>query len=136
MNWKSVVCSLAVAVAVPFATPGPAAAAEATEEQRQAAELKIEELKKRLNLTPEQEQRLAPLVQNRNAKLKALRERSGDDTSRRARKAMLKEARGIQEGFVEQVEPILTKEQLKEWEAIRAEMRDAARERLRERKAT
>ena len=134
MNWNSVVCSLAVAVAVLFAAPVSAAAAEPTEEQRQAAELKIEELKKRLNLTPEQEQRLAPLVQERNAKLKALRERSGNDTSRRARKAMLKEARGIQENFVEQVEPILTPEQLKEWGAIRAEMRETARERLRERK--
>lgn len=134
MSWNSVVYPVIVAFAVLVAAPSSAAEAEPSKEQRQqAAELKIEELKERLKLTPEQEQRLAPLVQDRNAKLKALRERSGDAPSRRERRAMLKEARGIQENFIEQVEPVLTKEQLKEWEAIRTELRETARERMRER---
>ena len=134
MNWNPVVYPVIVALAVLLGGPSSAAEAEPSKEQRQqAAELKIEELKERLKLTPEQEQRLAPLVQDRNAKLKALRERSGEAPSRRERRAMLKEAREIQEDFVEQVEPILTKEQLKEWEAIRAELRETARERMRER---
>ena len=134
MSWNSVVYPVIVALALLVGAPSSAAEAEPSKEQRQqAAELKIEELKERLKLTPEQEQRLAPLVQDRNAKLKALRERSGEAPSRRERRAMLKEARGIQENFIEQVEPILTKEQLKEWEAIRAELRETARERMRER---
>lgn len=134
MNWNPVVYPVIVALAVLVGGPSSAAEAEPSKEQRQqAAELKIEELKQRLKLTPEQEQRLAPLVQDRNAKLKALRERSGEAPSRRERRAMLKEAREIQEDFVEQVEPILTKEQLKEWEAIRTELRETARERMRER---
>lgn len=134
MSWNSVMYPVIVALAVLVAAPSSAAEAEPSKEQRQqAAELKIEELKERLKLTPEQEQRLAPLVQDRNAKLKALRERSGDAPSRRERRAMLKEARGIQENFIEQVEPVLTKEQLKEWEAIRTELRETARERMRER---
>ena len=134
MSWNPVVYPVIVALAVLLGGPSSAAEAEPSKEQRQqAAELKIEELKERLKLTPEQEQRLAPLVQDRNAKLKALRERSGEAPSRRERRAMLKEAREIQEDFVEQVEPILTKEQLKEWEAIRAELRETARERMRER---
>lgn len=134
MSWNSVMYPVIVALAVLVAAPSSAAEAEPSKEQRQqAAELKIEELKERLKLTPEQEQRLAPLVQDRNAKLKALRERSGDAPSRRERRAMLKEARGIQENFIEQVEPVLTKEQFKEWEAIRTELRETARERMRER---
>ena len=101
MNWNPVVYPVIVALAVLLGGPSSAAEAEPSKEQRQqAAELKIEELKERLKLTPEQEQRLAPLVQDRNAKLKALRERSGEAPSRRERRAMLKEARGIQEDFV------------------------------------
>jgi hypothetical protein len=46
---------------------------------------------------------------------------------------MMKEARDIQNDFVKQVEPLLTKEQAAEWQKIRQEMRDEAMQRLRNR---
>ena len=110
-----------------------ARAAEATADQHEAMQLKMEELRARLALTTEQEAKMAPLVQARNEKLKALRASNSGDASRRERRGMLKEARSIQQDFVEQAEPMLTKEQKKEWEAIRKEMRDAAMERRRAR---
>jgi hypothetical protein len=102
--------------------------------RREAVELRIEELKKRLALTPEQESRLAPIVEARNARLRELRSSSGGDTSRRGRMAMLKQARKIQEDFSAQIAPILSKEQQAEWEDIRKEVRAAAKERIRERR--
>jgi hypothetical protein len=125
--------ALLVAAWIAGAVGAPAArAAEVTDEQRQALQVKIEELRERLALTPEQEAKIAPLVQERNEKLKALRGSLGEQPSRRERFGMLREAKGIQEAFVEQVDPLLTKEQKKEWEVIRKEMREAAKERRRE----
>ena len=133
MRLKSVLRAMVAAVMLSTAVCGVTSAANVTDAQREAAELKIEELKARLNLTPDQEAQLAPLMQERNAKLKALRDGSGGDTSRRARRAMLQKAKGIQDDFNKQVEPILDEEQMKEWQAIRAEMRSKAKERLRNR---
>jgi hypothetical protein len=102
--------------------------------RREAVELRIEELKERLALTPEQEARLAPIIEARNARLRELRSSTGGDASRRGRIAMLKQARKIQEDFSAQIAPILTREQQAEWEEIRKEVRAAAKERMRERR--
>jgi DNA repair photolyase len=102
--------------------------------RREAVELRIEELKERLELTPEQESRLAPIIEARNARLRELRSSAGGDTSRRARMAALKEARKVQADFSAQIAPILTREQQDEWEEIREEVRAAAKERMRERR--
>lgn len=112
----------------------PAAAAEGDGARREAAEVRIEELKQRLALTPEQEARLAPMIEARNDKLRKLRDSNGGDTSKRARFKTMKQARKIQEDFIAQVEPILTREQQAEWQKIRGEVRAAAKERMRERR--
>ena len=102
--------------------------------QREAMQLKLEDIRTRLALTPDQEAKIAPLFQARNEKLKALRDSSDPNASRRDKLGMLKEARGIQDDFVDQVEPLLTKEQKKEWEAIRKETQETAKARFRERR--
>jgi hypothetical protein len=112
---------------------GVAQASQDDGARREAAELRMEEIKQRLALTPEQEKQLAPIIEARNSKLRDLRSSKDGDTSRRARFAMLKEARKIQDDFNAQIEPILTKEQQKEWEEIRKEGRETAKERRRER---
>ena len=94
----------------------------------------MEEMRTRLALTPDQEARIAPLVEARNAKLKALRESSDPNGSRREKLGMLKQARGIQQDFVKQVEPLLSKDQKKEWATMREEMKETAKERLREKR--
>jgi hypothetical protein len=108
-------------------------AAELTDAQQQTIETKIQELRERLALTPEQEQKIAPLLEARNQKLRDLRANYGDDASRRGKMAMLREGKAIQKEFDAQIEPILTKDQLQEWQQLRAEMRSAARERYRNR---
>ena len=55
----------------------------------------IEEAKSRLKLTPEQKPQLKPIVEDRNQKLKAIRDKYAGDSSRRAKRAMFKEAQPI-----------------------------------------
>jgi hypothetical protein len=100
----------------------------------EGSQMAIEEMRSRLALTPEQEAKISPLVEERNAKLKALRESSDPNGSRREKLGMLKQARGIQQDFVKQVEPLLSKEQKKEWAAMRDEMKETAKARLREKR--
>jgi len=88
----------------------------------------VEEAKARLQLTPEQEVQLKSLMQERNASLKAIRDRYAGDDSRRARRAMFQEARPVVENYQARVRTILNDTQYAEWE----KMRDEARERLKD----
>jgi hypothetical protein len=101
--------------------------------QQQTIETKIQELRERLALTPEQEQKITPLLEARNAKLRDLRAKTSDDASRAEKMALLRQAKAIQKDFDAQLEPILSKEQMKEWQQFREEAREAARERYRNR---
>jgi hypothetical protein len=89
----------------------------------------IDEARARLKLTPEQEAALKPLIQERTAKLKAIRDSHAGDTSRRARREMYREAKPVMEEYQEKVRAILDEEQEAEWE----KMRDEARQRLKQR---
>jgi len=116
-----------------FGAALPSFADESSDTPRQSMELKIQDLKDRLALTPDQEQKLAPLIEDRNAKLRDLFARSSPDSSRADKRALFREARSIQEDFNDKLKPILTAEQMKQWEAFRKEARSEARERYRNR---
>ena len=88
----------------------------------------IQEAKARLELTPEQEAQLKPLMQERNQALKAIRDKYAGDDSRRTRRAMFREAEPVVENYQARVRTILNDTQYAEWEKMRAE----ARERLKE----
>ena len=88
----------------------------------------MEEAKARLKLTPDQEVQLKPVIEERTAKLKAIREKHAGDSSRSAKRAMFKEARPVMDEYQQKVRAILTDEQEAEWE----KMRDEARKRLKE----
>jgi len=88
----------------------------------------VEEARVRLKLTTEQEAQLKPLVQDRSQKLKAIRDKYAGQSSRRARRAMFKEAQPVVENYQARVRTILNDEQEAEWEKMRAE----AKERLKE----
>ena len=113
--------------------PHAATAADDSASKSEAAQLGMDKLRERLALTPDQEARIAPLVQARNQKLQALRGSLDANASRREKRGVLKEVREIQGEFVEKVEPLLTPEQKKEWEALRKEMRDEMMSRYRNR---
>ena len=71
---------------------------------------------------------LKPLVQDRNQKLKAIRDKYAGQSSRRARRAMFKEAQPVVENYQARVRTILNDEQEAEWEKMRAEAKERFRE--------
>src|SRR5262245_21473023 len=75
---------------------------------------RILEAKSRLGLTPSQEGKLQPLVEERNQKLKAIRDKYAGDTSRGAQRSMLQEAKPVQADYDTKVRAILTDPQEKE----------------------
>ena len=132
MNIRTLIRTLA-AIAVVGGVSNVALAQASTDAQRQTIELKIQDLKDRLALTPDQEQKLQPLLEARNAKLKAAFANYSPDASRRDKRAMMSEAKEIQENFTQQIKPILTPEQMSEWEAFRKENRQEMIDRYRNR---
>ena len=92
----------------------------------------ITEAKARLKLTPEQEAQLKPLIEERTAKLKAIRDKHVGDDSRRAKRALYRDAQPVMVDYQEKVRAILTDEQKAEWEKMRAEARERLKERYRE----
>jgi len=88
----------------------------------------VEEARVRLKLTTEQEAQLKPLVQDRNQKLKAIRDKYAGQSSRRAKRAMFKEAQPVVENYQARVRTILNDEQEAEWEKMRAEAKERFKE--------
>lgn len=120
----------AATAAILVALAGVSAGAVA---QRQAADpaalqAAFEEARARLKLTPEQEMQIKTLMQRRNEALKAIRDKYAGEDSRRARRAMFKEAQPVVENYLARVRTILDDAQYAEWEKIR----DEARERLKQ----
>ena len=117
----TVLLSLALSV---FAAPSFAQSAD--------GQVTLDTMRDRLALTPEQEAKIAPLLEERSAKLKALRSSSDPGASRREKLGLLRQARSIQQDFAKQVEPLLSKQQKIQWDALRKEMQEAVKERVRE----
>jgi hypothetical protein len=85
----------------------------------------------RLNVTPEQQQRLRPLMKEEADKLRAIRDKYGLAPSPEKRRAKYEEAADVRRDFRAKVSGVLTPEQLTEWDKMRAEaLTRAQRERL------
>lgn len=108
----------------------PVSAADSDETH---TEMAMDELASRLDLTAEQQARIAPALEERNRKLKALAANRNPDAARREKLKSAREARAIQQEFVGKVEPVLTKEQKAQWARMREEARDRMRDRAGER---
>ena len=118
----------AATTAILLALAATGAVAQQTPVDPAAVQAALQAARARLQLTPEQEAQLKPLLQERNAGLKAIRDKYAGDDSRRARRAMFREAEPIVENYQARVRTILNDAQYAEWEKMRAE----ARERLKE----
>jgi hypothetical protein len=104
-------------------------AAQSAEPQQ----LNVEQLRSRLNLTPEQQQKIEPLAAQRRARLEDIHARMSGATSRRDKLQLMKEAKQVQDEFVAEAEPLLTDEQRIEWKKMREETREQMKERWRNR---
>jgi len=82
------------------------------------AELQMAELTKKLELTDQQQKNLAPIVEQRDRQIKALKA----DTSK-GKLQKLRKASELQENFRNQAAKILNPEQVKKLEALQAERR-------------
>jgi periplasmic protein CpxP/Spy len=103
--------------------PAPAAPA-APEQTRQ----RIEQIKERLKLTPEQVEQVRPILADEMQKLKALRE-SNSGGGRRDRRKMAREFKRIQGDADDQLKKVLSKEQMQELKTLRDEWRQQLRDR-------
>lgn len=113
-----------VAVVLSLASIAMGAIAQQPGADPAAIQAALAEAKARLQLTPEQETQLKPLMQERNQALKAIRDKYAGDDSRRARRAMYREAQPVVENYQARVRTILNDAQYAEWETMRAEARE------------
>lgn len=105
-------------------------ALEGGQTQADQAMERLEQFKERLKLTPEQVERVRPVLIEEAQKLKALREKADDSgQSRRARLTLARELRAIQDQTEDQLKKVLSKEQMNELKKIREERREQLRDR-------
>ena len=109
----------------------PAQQDTATQQQRmERAQQRLQEIKDRLKLTPEQEEQVKPIVMDEFQQLKAMRDKHSGDTSRRGRMKMMREARDIQSDTENKLAKVLNKDQMAELKKMREQWRAQARERM------
>ena len=85
---------------------------------------RLEEIKGRLNLTPEQIEQVRPVLVDEVQKLRALGEKYNEGSqNRRTRLRMARELREIQDSADEKLRKILSKKQMEELKKIREESR-------------
>lgn len=92
---------------------------------------RLQELQQRLNLSPEQIERIRPILEDEAKKAREIRAKYDGD-SRRSRIKLLRELRSLREDAQKRIEPILTPDQQAEWKKIRAERREEMRARRRQ----
>ena len=90
----------------------------------------LSSLSSRLELTPDQESKLAPIFDLRISQLRNAKARLEQATSRQQKRDILRDAKTAGDDFSRQVEAVLTPSQQHEWRDIRKEMREQAKERI------
>jgi len=96
----------------------------------QQVQQRLQEIKERLELTPEQIEKIRPLLAEEIQKLRALREKyEGAEQNLLTRLRMGRELRAVQNATDEQLEKILSEKQMEEVGKIREEGRERFLER-------
>lgn len=100
-------------------------------QQKERIEQRIDDLKERLALTPEQIEQIRPVLEDELRKAQAVRQKySGSTQSRRTRLKMARELKEIQSSADDRLRKILTKEQMNELKKIREERRAQLRQQM------
>jgi Spy/CpxP family protein refolding chaperone len=94
----------------------------------------LDTLRNRLELTPEQENKLAPLFDKRIAELRQTKDLLTQASTSQQKRDVLREAKKAGDEFNRQVESVLTPSQQHEWREIRSEIRERAKERAEEKR--
>ena len=124
-------CALTSSVAAQAPQPdAPSELAPAAE-----AQLRIAEARANLKLKPEQQSQVRGLLEDGANRMRAIQAKYVGDDSDAARGAKLRELRAVQHDFRGQLSTILTPEQMLHWDLMRDEVRQYAREHLKEKAA-
>ena len=120
-----------LAMALMLAPPATAAQDTSPDTQQvQQVQQRLQEIKERLELTPEQIEKIRPLLTEEIQKLRALREKyDGDEQNLLTRLRMGRELRAVQNATDEQLKKILSEKQMEEVGKIREEGRERFLER-------
>jgi hypothetical protein len=108
-------------------------AQDVTQPRAEQARQRLDQIKDRLQLTPEQVERVQPVLADEMQKVKALRDK--DDAagqSRRGRLKLARELRDIQDKSDDQLKTILSQPQMEEMKKIREERRQQLRDHARQ----
>lgn len=100
--------------------------------RREQIQQRLAEMADRLKLTPDQKQRIEPILRDEMSKVRDIRAKyQGQQGNRRA---MMQEMRAVQGDVDKQLGGILTADQMTELRKMRQENRDRMRENMRERR--
>ena len=108
-------------------TAAPQAPAASEERAAQVRE-RFEQLQARLKLTPEQAEKLKPVLQKQFEEMRQVRDNNASDTSRRGKAKMMREMKDVQDKHAGEIAAILTPEQKTEWAKIKDEAKQKARQ--------
>jgi Spy/CpxP family protein refolding chaperone len=81
-----------------------------------AAKDRLQQMAEELNLTPEQKEKVKPILQEEAQKLRALRQDASLSPEQKREKA-----RELRQELVNKLKPILTPEQLEKWQRLHAQ---------------
>ena len=123
------VMKLAVVLAIVAASPAMTGAQQPTDAQKAPAQERMQKMKDRLQLTPEQVEQVRPILTEEMEQLRALRDKHRGEQSRRARLRAARELKDIQENTDKKLKKVLTKKQMDELKKIREENREQLRDR-------
>jgi Spy/CpxP family protein refolding chaperone len=98
------------------------------EDRASQAQERLAELQTRLKLTPDQTEKLRPVIQQEMAELKAVKDKYAMDTSHNGRKNMFRDMKKVQEKYSGQIAAVLTPEQQSEWKKIKEERKQEYKE--------
>lgn len=129
IHFRRATTVLSLAVLILLATSGARAQQTPSPERMEQALERLDEIKVRLALTPEQTEQVKPVLQKQMEQFKALQAKNAGDDSRRSRLKMMREAKKIRGETDEKLKTILSKQQMNELNKIREEQREGMKAR-------
>ncbi len=126
MSYRSFVAALALMIA-PGALMAQQDSTQLARRMPDAAQ-RLDNLKQRLNLTPDQLAAIKPILQAEVDSFTAIRERYAGKTERPERRAMMGEYRKVRDDANTKIKPLLTEAQQAEWKKWKDENRAKMRE--------
>lgn len=103
--------------------------------RREQMQQRLSDMAERLKLTPEQKEKIDPLVKQEMEKRRDIMTRYQGQHDPQSRRSMMQDMRGAQQDLDKQLSGILTADQMAELRKMREENRERMRENMRQRRS-